>query len=37
MLAPSNTVGVGLFDDFSDTPFWGRRDFSNAMMKTDVK
>ncbi len=37
MLMPSKTYGLGLFDDFFDTPFWGRRDFSNTMMKTDVQ
>ena len=37
MLVPSKTYGLGLFDDFFDTPFSGRRDFSNTLMKTDVK
>ena len=37
MLVPSKTYGLGLFDDFFDTPFSGRRDFSNTLMKTDVQ
>ena len=37
MQVPSKSVGIGLFDDFFDTPFFGRRDFSSAMMRTDVQ
>ncbi len=37
MQVPSKSVGIGLFDDYFDTPFFGRRDFSSAMMRTDVQ
>ncbi len=37
MQVPSKSFGLGLFDDFFDTPFFGRKDFSSAMMRTDVQ